>query len=937
MLLVPRNAMESFAPADWEHVFLHELAHFQRRDHWTQIAQLMALCAHWFNPLVWFGFRYLRADRELAADEWALQKLGGEAAAYGATLLKVLAARTCHPRPSAVVGILEDRRQLKQRLRHVIAFAPPRFPGSCAGLLTAITLGAVVLGQQSENIDLARYQGLAPVEILLTAARAGERPVVEKMLANGVDVNSIVPNAKGEHTPLCAAIAGHQLDLARLLVTRGADVNLKAGKGDSALVLAWKRGWSDEADFLLSKGASAEPDLQPVAEGDGAGLEKVLRNAAPDFEKLKTQCEIAAAYGHAEILAKLCDSIRELPSHTNWVPGDNLVKAAMLGNHKGAIEQLILHDPNLLRGGVARYSGFAAAHPGMREWLNEKGFSVPEYTDGEWLIDATEREDLPEMRRLLDTGTDINFRGESGWTSLTKASAWGCPRAVRLLLEKHADPNTVKSPGWDYTPLCLARTTEIADLLLAAGANLNARLYETNEHIMSYCVAQGPKEMVQWFLDHGVMPETVRRFEPTLLFSAGTAEIAEMLIAHGVEVQARNEQGQTALIWQLMMNPAPARIVATLLRHGADPNEKSEGSVTPLMCAPDAASVDALVAAGADLWARNDRAGVLEGTGHSSDFSRVEALLRHGMKLDAEAGANLLISSIVLRRDLPGVKKLLALGVDPQTGEQWEGRRTGSPLSVAIGNGSFAIAEVLRGAGARDVGLLSEAAARGNLPGMEALLAAGAGVDELSATKMTPLHYAVLRAQAGAVRMLLQHGADVNRFDTAAETPALEADFLLAQMQRQHYSQIRDREPEAVKSALQEIVAAINAARPNLNTRDEAGETVLMCAARVGRLTFPLEGSGADVNAQRPDGMTALMLAIASQPKNARREGPGSTGTFDKSGQVVEHHSARGGVVKELLDGGADLTLRNQAGQTAMDLAEQLGNREVLELLRESK
>ena len=66
-LLIPKDA--DLSPEDWEHVFMRELIHFRRRDHWMQRLQLLALCAHWFNPLVWLGFRFLRADRELAADE----------------------------------------------------------------------------------------------------------------------------------------------------------------------------------------------------------------------------------------------------------------------------------------------------------------------------------------------------------------------------------------------------------------------------------------------------------------------------------------------------------------------------------------------------------------------------------------------------------------------------------------------------------------------------------------------------------------------------------------------------------------------------------------------------------------------------------------------------------------------------------------------------
>ncbi|MEI9892678.1 MAG: ankyrin repeat domain-containing protein [Chthoniobacter sp.] len=80
--------------------------------------------------------------------------------------------------------------------------------------------------------------------------------------------------------------------------------------------------------------------------------------------------------------------------------------------------------------------------------------------------------------------------------------------------------------------------------------------------------------------------------------------------------------------------------------------------------------------------------------------------------------------------------------------------------------------------------------------------------------------------------------------------------------------------------------------------------------------------------------MTPLMVAIITQQKNASRTGPGSVTTTDPKTHVEEHYSSHGEFVKELLERGADLTLRNKAGQTALDLARENGNEEILSLLQ---
>jgi ankyrin repeat protein len=534
-----------------------------------------------------------------------------------------------------------------------------------------------------------------------------------------------------------------------------------------------------------------------------------------------------------------------------------------------------------------------------------------------------------EMLRLLAAGVDVNYRGESDWTPISKAATWGCPRAVKLLLEKGADANTRKHT---YTTLSLAKTPEIADLLFAAGADVNAKIFNRDVHGISYCVTHGSKEMVQWFFDHGVDPAKVKDDEPTLLFSASSPEIVDLLVARGVDIHAKDEEGRTALIWALQMRTAPAKVVTALLKHGADPNVRMKGGYTPLMQAEDGPSVDALVASGADLHAVDDRGNGVLYTGWGSGIpSRIEALRRHGLKLDPVKGGELLRNAVILQGDVAAVKRLLAMGIDPNAEDFWEGRPTGTALNAAISRGKFKIAEVLRAAGANDVGLLSEASAKGDLPRMTALLDGGAGVNDLASNGETPLHFAVQQGQIEAVKLLLARGANVDLFTSTGYTALDLAGTILGSAEHSNYSQISRLKPEEVKSSLKEIIAAIRERKPDPNFRNSAGETALMASAAVGGISGLK--SGMDINAHRPDGMTALMIAIATQPKNAPKEGPGSVGTAGKDGKVTQWMSARAHFVKTLLANGADVTLRNNAGQTALDLARENGNEEILGLL----
>lgn len=94
--------------------------------------------AHWFNPLLWLGFARMRSDRELACDALALAAADpGEHRAYGQTILKLLER---FARPSAMpglVGILEDKHQMKRRIGMIARFKQPPRWSIGGGLLLA--------------------------------------------------------------------------------------------------------------------------------------------------------------------------------------------------------------------------------------------------------------------------------------------------------------------------------------------------------------------------------------------------------------------------------------------------------------------------------------------------------------------------------------------------------------------------------------------------------------------------------------------------------------------------------------------------------------------------------------------------------------------------------------------------------------------------------
>lgn len=55
------------------HILTHETMHIRRKDNFIKAVMLLAICLHWYNPLVWFMSKCLSADIEDACDAAVLK------------------------------------------------------------------------------------------------------------------------------------------------------------------------------------------------------------------------------------------------------------------------------------------------------------------------------------------------------------------------------------------------------------------------------------------------------------------------------------------------------------------------------------------------------------------------------------------------------------------------------------------------------------------------------------------------------------------------------------------------------------------------------------------------------------------------------------------------------------------------------------------------
>ncbi|MCX5646449.1 MAG: hypothetical protein NTZ17_17480 [Phycisphaerae bacterium] len=136
-ILLPQGLIETIGLDELHYVFLHELAHLRRRDIYLAWLVCLLQVLHWFNPLIWFAFRRMRADQEMAADALALSASGtDESRLYGQTIVNLLERFSRPQYLPSLAGILENPSHIERRIQMIAKFKGT----TCRPLLAMVLL-----------------------------------------------------------------------------------------------------------------------------------------------------------------------------------------------------------------------------------------------------------------------------------------------------------------------------------------------------------------------------------------------------------------------------------------------------------------------------------------------------------------------------------------------------------------------------------------------------------------------------------------------------------------------------------------------------------------------------------------------------------------------------------------------------------------------------
>ncbi len=464
--------------------------------------------------------------------------------------------------------------------------------------------------------------------------------IIERLLVMGVDIDAREAPLDSGSTPLhAAAISGHQ-ELVDLFLARGAKLfSTEEGRGsllrwtasegltqfmqlllqnlenrldddllrqdlESALCEAASHGHIAILTMLLEREVNANarggiPDntaLMHAASSGHRDIVELLRRHGADIwtigDRGTTTLHSAACGGLTELAQELLAGGSN-PHATDFSGSTPLAMAAAQG-HGDIARALVQHGSDLRAATDWGTVLTSAAFSGMN-WLVEACLNAGEAIDIEddWgttpLMMAAQSGQLQTMQLLVERGANVNHVADyEGDTALHRAIYGKKPAAAQWLIEQGADLNTQTESveGGTITPLMNAvsgNQLEIAAMLIAAGADVNATDTYKNRTALSSATESGNEEITKFLLHSGANATAYNNYGRTPLISAvigGNAKIVALLIETGTSINACENGGETALHKAAL--GGNIEIIAMLLAAGADRNIVNKDGQTPL-------------------------------------------------------------------------------------------------------------------------------------------------------------------------------------------------------------------------------------------------------------------------------------------------------------------------------------------------------------------
>ncbi len=152
---------EGISEEHMTYILAHEKVHIRRRDYFIKPLGFIACAVHWFNPLVWVGFKLMERDMEQSCDEIAINGFETDVRKQYAETLLDISMRQNKLKGGQLVSFGEN--SVKSRIKGVISMKKPTIIISIIAVVV-VAIAAVCLltnGKEEKGIPLPENEAQA--------------------------------------------------------------------------------------------------------------------------------------------------------------------------------------------------------------------------------------------------------------------------------------------------------------------------------------------------------------------------------------------------------------------------------------------------------------------------------------------------------------------------------------------------------------------------------------------------------------------------------------------------------------------------------------------------------------------------------------------------------------------------------------------------------
>ena len=437
---------------------------------------------------------------------------------------------------------------------------------------------------------------------VLDAVKQGNTAAVKALIAQKADVNAAEADGM---TALHWAVRANDVPTVQMLLRAGAKVNAVSRYGMTPILLAAQNGDPTVVAALLKAGANPN---SAMAEGETALM-------------------TAARTGNVDSIKLLVETGAKIDARENW-QGQTALMWAAAQNNAAAVRTLVsLGADKNERSKLLSFPEFKWETSGMVVTVLPRGGWTP-------LMYAARDGAADAVTALADLKADLNASDPDGTTALMYAIINAHFDTAAILIERGADPNVADSTGTTalYSAVdmhtmgpMLSRpspklvdkldSADIAKMLIAKGANVNARLKRPiigRHHTptgdaslgegttpLARAAKSNDLQLMKMLLDAGADPKITLKDRSTVLMisAAGGAVVGAYAVAipvteessieairlcldRGVDINAFNTNGTTAI--HSAVQRGAEKVVKYLADNGAKLDMKNKQGRTPL-------------------------------------------------------------------------------------------------------------------------------------------------------------------------------------------------------------------------------------------------------------------------------------------------------------------------------------------------------------------